>query len=396
MKHLPIIHVLVDLHQGWGRGLIRGVAAYAMQRGPWKLDYVPTSVSEKELKRVCRESDGVIATITHADAARTLTRTRTPVVSVSRIDARLPMVYQSDEQIGRAVVNHFVARGFRNLAFCGWPAHRLEAGRESGFVLATAEQGLVGQVYRARQTRPGRVTSRMALEHMAAWVGRLEKPVGIMAGNDERAFDLISACRLAEVEVPGQAAIVGVDNDELLCTLGPLGISSLAVPSQEIGYRAAKILAGLLRGGKPPGSSVVVPPLEVVARESSDVYAIPDTAVAACLRYLRDHVDQRVTVDELADFVGLSRRSLEYRFRDAVGHSPWQQIRRTQVEKAKRLLAETDLRMDEVARSSGFRDGRQLGATFKELEGERPSDYRLRHRGRYAGVLGNIERDAVQ
>lgn len=381
MLAIPVINVIVDIGSGWGREAFRGIASFAHQHGPWKIEPLPLPINPRKVQRACRDCDGVLAVVTHPAVADVLIAGGLPVVGMNHPDDRLPSVYQSDMAIGQCVVDYLADRGFPHLAYCSWTGGSKRAEREDGFLRAVDARGLNGMVFRKRsQGRLPRSSSSQLMAELAKWVEALPKPVGIMAENDRVGFDLLSACHAAEIEVPGQVAVVGVDNDDVLCDMAWPPLSSLAVPSREIGRRAAEMLHQLMRGEPLEHNHVLVPPLHVVTRQSSDHDALEDRLVAKAIGFIRDHVGNRLTVDDVADHCGVSRRTLEYRFRDATDETPWQRILAAQVKLARQLLAETNLPMADIAAASGFSGTRQLLVTFRKQVGRSPSDYRLQFR----------------
>jgi LacI family transcriptional regulator len=173
---------------------------------------------------------------------------------------------------------------------------------------------------------------------------------------------------------------MGVDDDELFNTLVTPSLSSIALPLEEIGYQAAALLDRMMDGQELDESSVLLPPVRVVPRESTDVLSIADTDIVAALRFIRNKAAQPLQVDDVLDHVALSRRSLERKFQRLVGRSILDEIRRAHIERAKKLLIETDLAMPEVATGSGFTSATRLGIVFQKEVGEPPTLFRKRSR----------------
>ncbi len=377
MKDISIVKVVVDIGAGWGREALRGIAGYAHRHGPWKIEPVAPWINPTRLARACQNCSGVLAVVTHPAITDTLIQTGLPVVSMNHPDDRLPSVYQSDAAIGRCIVGYFADRGFSNLAYCSWSGGTKRADRERGFLGAVEERKLNGLIFRKRsQGRLPRGSSQQLMKDLAGWVEALPKPVGIMVENDRVGFDLLSVCYQARIGVPGQVAVVGVDNDDVWCDMAWPPLSSLAVPSREIGHRAAEMLDQLMRSEVLEENHVTVPPLHIVTRQSSDYYAVEDQLVAQALVFIRDHVGDRVTADDVAEYCAVSRRTLEYRFRDATQHSPWQHILDAQIDLAQKLLTETDLSIPDIAKASGFGSSRSLLSTFRKKVGQTPNGYR--------------------
>jgi len=206
--------------------------------------------------------------------------------------------------------------------------------------------------------------------------------LGLFASHDSQGVQLSEYCRHLGLRVPDEVAIVGADDDDLLCDLARPSLSSIALPGERIGHEAARMLEQLMAHERLAARQVVLPPVRLVVRASSDMQALPDADVAAAVRYIRDHAHQPIDVRDLLAAVPVSRRSLERRFRRHLDRGIWEEIRRSHLERAKTLLADTDLPMSVVAQRSGFSDSRQLSIAFRQATGGTPTEFRRRHRSR--------------
>jgi LacI family transcriptional regulator len=214
-------------------------------------------------------------------------------------------------------------------------------------------------------------------QEIARWLRSLPRPVGVMACYDLRGRQVLDACRRVGLAVPDEVAVVGVDNDELLCSLADPPLSSVQPDARRTGYEAAALLERLMAGAeRPRGQAVLVEPLGVVTRRSTDVLAVEDADVSAALRFVRDHACGGIGVKDVLAAVPLSRRVLEARFRKLLGRSPHAEIARVQFDRVRHLLRETRLPLDEVARRAGFRNGEYLSTAFRRQFGVPPSAYR--------------------
>jgi LacI family transcriptional regulator, galactose operon repressor len=176
--------------------------------------------------------------------------------------------------------------------------------------------------------------------------------------------------------MPEQVALAGVDNDDLFCELARPPLSSVAIPAERIGYEAAALLDRLLAGARPPRQPLLLPPVRLVARQSSDVVALDDPNVAAALRVIRTNAHVALRVADIVRKVPISRRALERRFRQALHRGLGDEIRRVHVDRAKDLLAATDLPVAMVAERSGFCGSGHLCVVFRQDTGQTPTAYR--------------------
>ena len=322
--------------------------------------------------------DGIIARIENERIAAAVTATGLPVVDVSaaRTVGSLPWVETNDRAIAELGAAHLLERGLAHLAFCGDRRFNWSRWRRDPFVAAARAAGATCDVYEptAAATRQG----WGALEHeVAAWLRSLPKPVGVMACYDLRGRQVLDACRRLGLAVPDEVAVIGVDNDELLCSLADPPLSSVQPDTRRTGLEAAALLERLMSGAeRPRGQAVLVDPLGVVTRRSTDVLAVDDPDVAAAVRFVRDHACEGISVKDLLARVPLSRRVLEARFRKLLGRTPHEEIARVQFARVRQLLRETRLPLDAIARRAGFRTAEYLSTAFRREFGVPPSVYR--------------------
>jgi len=197
-----------------------------------------------------------------------------------------------------------------------------------------------------------------------------------MACNDARALDLLNACHRTGVLVPEEVAVVGVDNEEIFCELCNPALSSVAPDAERIGYQAAGLLDQLMSGQSPPSRRILIDPLGVITRRSSDTLAIKDRSVATALRFINEQALHGCTVTEVVNFAQVSRSYLERRFRQHLKRSPQAEIRRVQVSRIKQLLTETDFTLERISELSGFEHPEYMSVVFKRLIGQTPGQYR--------------------
>jgi LacI family transcriptional regulator len=211
---------------------------------------------------------------------------------------------------------------------------------------------------------------------LVQWLERLPKPVGLFAVTDYRARQALDACRQVGLRVPQQVAVIGVDNEEVICAHVQPRLTSVARNNRQEGYQAAAMLDQLLRRKPLPKMEESIPPLGVVVRESTETVAFQDPRLCDAIDYLNENLASPLGVQELASHVGVSRRWMEYAFREALGQSPYQYIRRRRLKLAQQLL-EKDARAKiyEVARQTGFSSAKQFSMAFSQEFGSSPREY---------------------
>jgi LacI family transcriptional regulator len=208
----------------------------------------------------------------------------------------------------------------------------------------------------------------------------LPTPVGLMAAYDGLARRAVDACALVGRRVPDQVAALGVDNDEVVCEMASVPVSSVAVAAQRIGYEAAALVDRMIAGRDRDLRLIQVPPLSIVTRMSTDHLAVSDPLVTEAIRYIRGHADQPINVEDVAGALRVSRRNLEQRFSHVLRRSPAAEIRRAHIERACNLLETTDTPLGQVALMSGLADGPSLSRFFRREMGMNPSQYRSSRR----------------
>lgn len=290
-----------------------------------------------------------------------------------------PKIRPNNPALGHAGAEHFIEKGFRYFAFCGFSNELWSHERETGFVEALNLAGKKCAVWGSEYPGVSQPAWEFAEEdEMAKWLETLPKPVGILACNDLRAVHLVNACHQAGFRVPEEVAILGLNNETARCELSAPSISSIPVDVSDYARVAGETLEAMLHGASPNDfpKSVLIDPLEVVTRRSTSILAVEDPSVAQALNLIRENACTGITVEQVAKHVRISRSLLEKRFRQYVGRSPQVEIRHAQVVRIKQLLNETEHTLAEVAEMTGFEHPEYMSVVFKRLTNTTPSAYR--------------------
>ena len=373
------VALLIETSNAYARGLLDGVIRYVREHEAWSI-FLP------EQERAARPpdwlsrwtGDGIIARIETDEIARAVRRTKLPVVDVSaaRHVPDIPWVETNDEAIARLAAEHLLERGFRHLGFCGDSKYNWSRWREQHFSRIVAEAGYECHVHNPKLRKSGRETWNREQRSLADWLNNLPKPIGIMACYDIKAQQLLDVCRELNLAVPEQVAVIGVDNDRLLCSLSDPPLSSVIPNTQRTGYEAASLLDRMMAGKQVPASAHLIEPLGIETRQSTEILAIDDPHVANAVRFIREWAYTPIKVSDVLRRVPLSRRVLESRFRNILGRTPHEEITRLRIERVKQLLLETDLTLATIARRSGFQHVEYLSVAFKRRVGLSPSRFR--------------------
>ncbi|HEY7330194.1 MAG TPA: XylR family transcriptional regulator [Gemmataceae bacterium] len=387
MKRLPRVALLIETSREYGRGLLRGVIAYQRQHGPWSIFFRPHGLDEPAPRWLHQwHGQGILARINDRRMAETLSQCNVPVVdlrfAVPDLAIHNPKIIQGvgidNYQVAQLAADHLLERGLRHFGFIGMPHGQniWSDFRSERFVRLIEMAGYSCSVFTSRSGHHREGSYEHEQEEIIAWVRGLPKPVGVMASHDDQGQQLLDACRRADVRVPDEVAVLGVDNDEFLCNLSQPPLSSIALNAERIGWEAAALLDRLMNGRKVPRKILWIPPLRVVTRHSTDILAIDDQEVASALRIIRDRARHGVTVEEVLREVSLSRSLLERRMRQAIGRTPKEEILRLQLECVRELLAETNLSLKQIASRTGYKYPQNLVALFKKKFGQTPGVYR--------------------
>lgn len=385
----PRVALLIESSRAYGRGLLLGVAKFVREHGRWSIFLQERSlgdVSPGWLKEW--EGDGIIARVENRPMAEAIRRLGLPAVDVRYLlpNLAMPSIRTDDEAVARVASEHLLERGFRHFAFCGFDGADYSDIRRDSFAERIAQAGFRCHAFEDPQ-KPRRASTLEYEEHglkyedlVASWLKDLPKPIGLMACNDIRGQQVLNACRAIGVAVPDEVAVIGVDNDEVLCDLSDPPLTSVIPNTERIGYEAAALLDRMMAGARAPKHPIFIEPAGIVTRGSTEVLAIEDRHIAAAVRFIREHACEGIDVSDVLRAVPLSRSTLERRFGRALGRSPKDEILRVRLNRAKQLLVQTDFSLALVAEKVGFEHTEYLSVIFKKKTGLTPGQFRTQSR----------------
>ena len=382
------VALLIETSGAYGRGLLEGIAHYHQQaRSNWSLFIEPAGLSDRPPNWINQwQGDGILARINDRPMARRLKKLKIPMVDLRGIVPRVnvPFVGVDNHSVAETAFKHFQNRGFRSFAIVSSPKgyHKHMDERCLYFRALAKKAGYDCQVF--RETRFGNpdMPWEQQQEYTAEWLRALElpHPIGMLCVNDLAARETIEACHRADLSVPEKIAVLGVDNDNYLCTLSTPPMSSVAVDAPAIGYKAAQLLDRMMSQRKstvPP--ETLLPCKDVVVRASTDIFAIDDAVVTEALSFIRDQACQNIGVNDVVATTPLCRTLLERRFKQSLGRSVYEELLRVKLEKAQDLLRSTDLPMSDVAEVSGFQSSIYLSQVFRRELNITPGQWRKQH-----------------
>ena len=383
-KRLRQVALLVDTSTDWGRQLIQGVTNYAQKHGPWHLQVEPRG--RDDAMRLPRNwsGDGIIARVSSERIAKDLKSRKVPVVNVSGIELdgfRFPRVTVDYDATAELALEHFRSRGFRHFAYVGPLQHSYVKRHANAFQKRLSKDVELQRFNYAHESMASQRWLKQS-QRLEDWLTKLAMPVGVFCWGTSASCQLLDACRFKNIVVPDRVAVLAGDNDDLISQSTVPAMSSVLNPSLQIGYRAAERLDRLIGGARDKGKGEKIAPIEIVTRGSTDVLAIEDVELFAAVRFIREHAFDELTVEEVADAVPMTRRSLERKFQDTFGRSPLSEIRRLRIARVKELLATTDLPVSKVAEATGFGTPEYMTTVFKKETQLTPLRYRSMTRAR--------------
>jgi LacI family transcriptional regulator len=382
-RRIPHILLLVETSFAYGRGIVEGIARYALENGPWSVQFEARALNTLPPKWMKNwQGDGIISRTTSLKAAKIIKETHLPLVEMLGSPKIGVAQVRSDFMVAaKMAVEHFLNSGLRQFAYFSFYEDTYYTKRHRDlFREVLEERGYACHCY------PSRVVQEIVTQwderqrpSVIKWIRSLPRPVGIFTPGDSHAVRLLDICRELGIAVPEEAAILGYGNDPVICeTLRPT-LSSLDLDARRIGYEAARLLDRKM-SGKKAEEIILVPPSHVAVRQSTDLLVIDDADVVQAMRYIRNHACTGIDVSRVAEEVGLSLSVLERRFRKYLGRTPKQEILRMQIEHAKKLLAHTDTNCESVAKKSGFHSLTYFMSAFRREAGMTPNAYRQTRR----------------
>jgi LacI family transcriptional regulator len=393
MKELPRVILLLETSLEYGRALLRGISRYERLHGPWSLHVLPGHFQHQLPELASGGQVGIVARMTSVAEADAIERSGWPAVVLepSVDDPRMSgsrrgfhQVVSDSPAVARLAADHLIGVGLTEFAYCGFARCPWSVVRQKTFTSYLAEHGFECTVF----PDPGGGDGRWAHDpnRLETWLRTLPTPVGVMACNDTCGRQVLEACLRAGRNVPDEVAVVGVDNDELICHLATPALTSVALDLEAAGFAAAGLLDRLLSGGHQGGPQVLpVRATGVVGRRSTEPVLHASPLIAKALRFIRDHAGHPMGVQDVCARMGTSRRTLERRFQENHGRGVSHEIASCRLNRAARLLAETDLPVYRVAEASGFGSVQPMLRLFQKRIEMTPAQYRQSVRPRQAG-----------
>ena len=387
MAKLKKILLLMDPDRGWTRGLLTGIAKYSRFNNPngmyrlsqfyWRPEH---RRNKKEIEKLRDwQPDGIITREIHL--IEEIIKLGVPVIGADCLDMTqsIPIITSNFQETGRIAADYFIKKGFKNFAYCGYSDTEWSIKRLEGFKNTLEDKGFAIKSY-MKPILNLRELWASEIARIAKWIKRLPKNTALMTCSDDRSLHVMEACKVANRLVPEEVAILGVDNDEILCDLANPPLSSIAFNIEEVGYQAAAALDKMMSGEKPDNFEIVAKPTYVVTRQSTDIYSVEDTELNKALSYIKDNRFRIIQVSDVVKATSVSRRSLELKFKKWLNRSILDEIKRVHVGLMAEILIETNYSINKIASMLGHDSVDNICRYFKNEKNMSPSEFRDRYR----------------
>ena len=380
------IILLIDISEEYGQSLLKGIAKYSKEHGPWIFCKMPLYYREtlgmEGIVKFAKEweADGIIAQLyNYLDIKKVLDAGIFLIVEdFKERFSDIPNITGGYFEAGQMGAKYFLGKGFKNFAFYGFKNIVWSRERAEGYENHLNAQGF--EVHQFDQDlAPSRELWYYKPSVLSQWLQSLPKPIAIMACDDERGQHISEACKHAKIQIPEEIAVLGVDNDVMTCNLSDPPLSSISLDTEKGGYEAARLMDLMIRKEVKEFYNIIVNPIQVITRQSTDIASANDIYIAKALKFIHQNIDDRINVADVLKIVPLSRRALEKRFLETTGIGVYKYIYNLQIQKFAQRLIETDKTIFEIALESGFNNSKNISRQFKQLKGCTPIEYRTKH-----------------
>ena len=380
VKSMPHVAVLLASPYTTHIQFLRGILRFTQIKTPWTLDvrmgrtYEPTSFSAADWNY-----SGLITNRMPPDVAALAKRHQTPTIMMTGTWPERCLVARvscDNADVSNMAAEFLTKKGFRNFAYVG-DINGVEwsEARQIDFREALRTRGFGCAVYHHDTSS---ATGDMA--HLQKWLAALPKPTAVFAANDSRARNVMDACARAGIAIPAEIAVLGVDNDTVLCDTAHPPLSSIAMTTEQAGFRAAELLNTVIMKGCRGRTNISIKykGMNVVERRTTAHDFTRDDLVRRCRELIEANIGKRFRISDLAKNLRVSRRTLEVRFRASSGHSISKEVSALRILHAKSLLSQTGMTQAQIATACGFFDASHMNTVFHRLCGGKPSSFRAK------------------
>jgi LacI family transcriptional regulator len=378
MKKILKIGLMLNPSIGYERGITSGIAKYSNLHGPWSFYSIPGTGREALPHWPRWDLDGVVLTDKH-DVEFVLAK-KIPCISVLvREEIKgIPNVVPNNEEVGFLGAQYFIERGFKHFVFCAEEGIKWMEQRYEGFRRKIEDNGLNVSRFNVHNDKIA-ISERLELIDN---IKSLPKPLAVLSANDRCGRQVVDMCKQADISVPEEVSVLGVDNDDFICGLCNPPLSSIIFNTENAGYDAAKRLDLMIEGKGVHGdnSNIFVQPMEIFQRQSTSLCAIEDSVVAEAISFIARNEKRPIQVNDVSDHTAVSAKMLQKKFKLVLGRSVHNEIRRVRADYIAKLLLETNLTVSEIAYSMGYSCDNHMSRFFQKVKGLTITQYRRRYR----------------
>jgi LacI family transcriptional regulator len=379
---MPKVVLLANFSEEYFKKILLGIARYSKENGPWVFCRMPfyyrDTIGIEGIMKWANEwgANGMFAQLNNTDDRPGLAEAGFPVIVTDLKErfSHVPNITGAYFKTGEIGAKYFIDKGYSNFAYYGYKSFVWSRERGEGYSAYLKNKNFNVHVFES-ESDPNHEMWYYKPSALSKWLNELPKPVAIMACDDNCAQQITESCKISGIKVPEEVAVLGVDNDELMCTLSDPQLSSIELAAEQGGYEAAAMLDQLMKGHN-KRQDIVVQPLKIITRQSTDMYATADPQIAKALKIIHRDFHMNLQVNDIVRQIALSRRSFETKFRQTTRLSVYQYILKLRMEKFANMLIETNLPIGEIAYGLGMDDLKNVSRKFKQINGFSPGEYR--------------------
>ncbi len=375
--------LLIDFAEEYSKALLKGIAKYSKENGPWVFCRMPLfqreTIGLDGILEWAKEwgANGIIGQLYNDPGIEKFKEAGIHVIAQDFKERfnEIPNITGAHKEAGIMGADYFLKKGFKNFAFYGFKDIVWSRERGEGFEERILKSGHKVHYFEHAMARSTEIWYYKP-SSLSQWLKSLPKPIALMACDDNQGQHITEACRHSGLRIPEEVAVLGVDNDEMICAFSDPPLSSIGQDTEKGGYDAARLLHKMMDNSTAIHYDIIVRPTQVITRHSTDIYSTNDKNIATSLKFIHQNIDKKLQVDDIVKQVPLSRRALEKRFLDMTGYSVYKYIFNLRIEKLGQKLLETDLSVFEIALELGFSDTKNIARQFKQIKGCTPIEYR--------------------
>lgn len=373
------IALLIQTSSDWSRQIIQGIADYAFEQGGWDFWIEFRGLKEQLQIPASWHGHGTICRLTDARIRQSIIGRHLPAVNVSWLgthSARIPKVVSDERACARMAADFFLNKGFRSFGYIGAdPNLKYPPTIQHDFESAVSEAG--GVCYDFPYYELTKEADYEQQQHrLKEWLRELPKPVALLVWSSKVGREVATVCVNHHLEIPDQVAILSIEHDPLMSALSPVPLSCINQGPHVVGHAAAQLLDQMIQGQPAPKTPVLIPPLSIEERASTDTLFADDDLVREAIQLIRQQAHLPLQVTDLTQRLNVSRRILEHRFQKALHRSPASEIRQAKLNRITRLLRETNLTISQIAERCGFQHQEAMIRMFGREMGMSPREYR--------------------